>query len=187
MRSSLCACCTPAVLRLLQDDAREVLLRPVVGPRLRHACRGARRSRRRQHAVRREALHREGSGDPDLPLVLVGLVVEVLVVGLGGDGGVDLLLPGDAGLPPQSACVSTASAGQDSDASRGISHSSQSASSAGVQVLAQRLHRLLPAFPDDVDLGVVGDGLERDVRHALVDEALADVARASAPPRAPCA
>ena len=33
-------------------------------------------------------------------LSVVGLVVEVLELGLGGDGGVDLLLPGDAGLPP---------------------------------------------------------------------------------------
>ena len=30
-------------------------------------------------------------------------------------------------------------------------------------------------FPDYIDLGVVGDGLERDVRDALVHEALADV------------
>ena len=46
----------------------------------------------------------------------------------------------------------------------------------GVQVVAQRLQRLLPALPDDVDLGVVGDRLERDVRHPLVDEPLPDVA-----------
>ena len=46
----------------------------------------------------------------------------------------------------------------------------------GVQRLAQRLQRRLPLLPDDIDLGVVGDGLEGDVRHALVDEAVADVA-----------
>ncbi len=46
----------------------------------------------------------------------------------------------------------------------------------GVQLLAQRLQLCLPLVPDDVDLGVVGDGFERDVRHALIDEALADVA-----------
>ena len=33
----------------------------------------------------------------------------------------------------------------------------------------------LPLLPDVVDLGVVGDRLQRDVRHALVDEALADI------------
>ena len=45
----------------------------------------------------------------------------------------------------------------------------------GVQLLAQRLQLRLPLFPDDIDLRVVGDGLERDVRHALIDEAVADV------------
>ena len=34
----------------------------------------------------------------------------------------------------------------------------------------------LEVLPDDVDLDVVGDGAQGDVRHALVDEALADVA-----------
>ena len=48
--------------------------------------------------------------------------------------------------------------------------------SAALSCCAQRLKRRLALLPDHVDLGVVGDGLERDVRHALVDEALADVA-----------
>ena len=48
--------------------------------------------------------------------------------------------------------------------------------SAAFSFFAQRLQLRLPLLPDDVDLGVVGDGLERDVRHALVDEAVADVA-----------
>jgi hypothetical protein len=34
----------------------------------------------------------------------------------------------------------------------------------------------LRLFPDHVDLGIVGDGFQGDVRGALVDEALADVA-----------
>ena len=46
----------------------------------------------------------------------------------------------------------------------------------GVQGFAQRLQGLLPAFPDGVDLRVAGNGLERDVRHTLVDEAVSDVA-----------
>src|SRR5262245_56284026 len=45
-----------------------------------------------------------------------------------------------------------------------------------IQLRPQRLQRLLVRLPDDVDLGVVGDGLQGDVRRALVDEALADVA-----------
>ena len=45
----------------------------------------------------------------------------------------------------------------------------------GVELGAQRLQPLLPLLPNDIDLGVVGDGFERDVRHALIDEAVADV------------
>ena len=76
----------------------------------------------------------------------------------------------------QSRCVSTASSDQSSDASCGNLPLLPVAVEPGVQVLTQRLQRLLPPFPDDVDLGVVGDRLERDVRHALADEALPDVA-----------
>ena len=46
----------------------------------------------------------------------------------------------------------------------------------GVEPGAEGLQGLLPRLPDHVDLGIVGDGFEGDVRHALVDEALADVA-----------
>ena len=45
-----------------------------------------------------------------------------------------------------------------------------------IQGLAQWLQLLLPPVPDHVDLGVVGDALQRDMRHPLVDETLADVA-----------
>ena len=55
--------------------------------------------------MRRQALHSEGAGDADLPVVIVGLVVEVFVVRLGGDGGVDLLLPGYALFPPETVKV----------------------------------------------------------------------------------
>src|SRR5215472_4753824 len=44
------------------------------------------------------------------------------------------------------------------------------------ELLAQRLQHTLPLVPDDVDLSVVGDGLEGDVRHAFVDESEANVA-----------
>ena len=53
-----------------------------------------------KQAVRRHALHRKGSGDAHLFLVLVGSVVQVFVVGLGSNGSVDFLLPGDAQFPP---------------------------------------------------------------------------------------
>ena len=45
----------------------------------------------------------------------------------------------------------------------------------GAQLRKQRLNRLLPFLPDHVDLGVVGDGFEGDVGHALVHEPVADV------------
>ena len=50
-------------------------------------------------AVGRQALDGERAGDTGLGVVLVGFVVEVLVLGTGGDGGVDLALSSDAGFP----------------------------------------------------------------------------------------
>ena len=98
IRSSLCACCTPAVLRFSRIIWGKDCLAPY--PALSsfsgvdqfivfiHA----------QHAVGAEALDGEGTGHADLLLVLVRLVVKIFKLGLGGDGLVDFLLPGDAGL-----------------------------------------------------------------------------------------
>ena len=44
-----------------------------------------------------------------------------------------------------------------------------------VQLFSQRLQSRLKLLPDHVDLGIVSDGLERDVGHAFVDETFADV------------
>ena len=85
---------------MFQDDTREVLRLPVAEPCLRHVVDQFVVFVDAENAVRRNALHREGTGDADLPSVLVGLVVQVLEVGLGCDGGVNLPLAGDAGLPP---------------------------------------------------------------------------------------
>ena len=52
-----------------------------------------------QYTVGGKAFDGEGTGDTDLFLVVIGLVVEILEVGLGGDGGIYGLLAGDAGLP----------------------------------------------------------------------------------------
>ena len=87
-------------LEVLQDHLGEGLLGLVLGAVLLEAVDQLVVLVHAEHAVRAEALDGEGTGDADLLLVLVGLVVEVLELGLGGDGGVDLLLPGDAGLPP---------------------------------------------------------------------------------------
>ena len=53
-----------------------------------------------QHAMRRQALDREGTGDADAGIVGVRLVVEIFDIGTRGDAGVDLALPGDPRLPP---------------------------------------------------------------------------------------
>src|SRR5262249_51310237 len=45
-----------------------------------------------------------------------------------------------------------------------------------VQRLAQRLHFFLPLFPNNIDLRVGCNGLERNMWHALIDKTVADVA-----------
>ena len=77
-----------------------------------------------EDAVGRDAFDGEGAGHAHLVPVLVGLVVEVFVVGLSCDGGVDLLLAGDA-LLHHASCSSLTPGGQPSSVARGISHSSQ--------------------------------------------------------------
>ena len=93
----------PGNLQVLQDHLREGLLLAVSRLRVADALRGVDQLVvlvDAEHTVGGQALDGEGAGDADRLLLRVGLVVEVLEVGLGGDGGVDLLLPGDAGLPP---------------------------------------------------------------------------------------
>ena len=80
---------------------------------------------RRQHAVRRQALDGERAGDADAGIVVIGLVVEIFDVGARGDGGVDLLLPGDARLPPFGVGSLRDIGRPVGQASRGICHSSQ--------------------------------------------------------------
>ena len=45
-------------------------------------------------------LDREGTGYTNLALVFIGFIVEVFVIRLGSDGGIDLFLSGDALVPP---------------------------------------------------------------------------------------
>ncbi len=128
-----------------------------------------------EHAVGREALDGERARNADLLLVVVGLVVEVLEFGLGGDGGVDLLLPGNACLPPVGVQLLRGLRPFLLGFARNLPFL-PGLLERRVQLLAQRLQLRLPLVPDHIDLGVVGDGFERDVRHALIDEAVADVA-----------
>jgi len=50
--------------------------------------------------MRRQALDRERAGDADAGVVGIGLVVEILELGLGADRRVDLLPPRDPRRPP---------------------------------------------------------------------------------------
>ena len=160
-----------------------------------------------------KAFDGEGTGDADFFLVLIGLVVEILEIGLGGDGGIYGLLAGDAGLPEpgegrmgaggpvgrgiagdfpveQGAGADGFAAGQgDVAAFRRVEMQELALPSAAgdfvgcfmaLQGCVQGGQGVadggLPPVPDDVDLGVVGDGLEGDVGHPLTDEAVADAA-----------
>ena len=129
-----------------------------------------------QHTVGRDALGGERPRDAHLVAVLVGLVVEVLVVGIGGDGGVDRLLPGDAPLPPlgvKALCFVRPGilgvAGNLPLLPRWSPRARFSSSLKGFQLL-------LSVLPDDIDLRVVGDGSQSDVGHPVVDEALTNIA-----------
>ena len=126
--------------------------------------------------MRREALDRERPGDADLPLVFVGFVVEVFELGLGGDGGVDLLLAGDALPAHHSACSFFAASGHLSSASRGISHSCQFFLSAALSC-SRSGSSICWHFSQMTSISALfAMDFKRDVRHALVDEALTDVA-----------
>ena len=87
-------------LEVFQNHLHEVLLLPIANSVLRSRVDQFVVLTDVQDAVRGQTFHREWSGDPYRPLILVGLVVEVFVVGIGGDGVVDLFLPGDTLFPP---------------------------------------------------------------------------------------
>ena len=126
-----------------------------------------------QDAVGRQALHGERAGHADALLVLEGAVVEVFVVRLGGDGGVDLPLPLDAPLPPLGMKPLGFLWPIGFRVARNLPLFPLLLEGL-VELLAQGFQRGLVVVENDVDLGVVGDGLQCDVRYALIDEALAD-------------
>ena len=135
-----------------------------------------------EDAVRGEAFDGEGTGDTNLLFVLVRFVVEVFELGLGGDGGIDFPLPGDAGLPPGGVefprCLGPFGVGF-----AGNFPLLPTTFHGGVQLFAQRFQGLLPCLPDDVDFGIVGDGFESDMGDTLVNKAVADVVLESKPLR----
>jgi hypothetical protein len=128
-----------------------------------------------EHAVRTQGFHRERAGHSHFALVLVGPIVEVLELRLSGDGLVDLLLTRDPGGPPGG--VERVRDGRPFRVrlARDLPFLPVRLER-GVQLFAKRPKGFLPLLPDHVDLGIVRDGLQRDVRYALVDKAVADVA-----------
>jgi hypothetical protein len=106
--------------------------------------------------VRRDALDRKRPCYSNLSVILVGFVVEVFVLRLGGDGGVDLLLAGDALLPPSSMQLSRLGRPLVLGVAWDLPVLPRLAERL-VELCAQRLERLLELLPDDVDLGVVGN------------------------------
>ena len=91
-------------VQVLQDHGREVLLPVVAGLGLGEMVDQLVILVDAERAVRRQTLHRERTGDAEDSPIAVGLVVQVLEVGLGDDGGVALLLPRDAGASHQRRC-----------------------------------------------------------------------------------
>jgi hypothetical protein len=160
--------------QVLQDHGGEVALRAEAHPLVGQAVDQLIVLADAEDAVGGEALDGERAGHADLLRVLIRLVVEILELRPGGDGGVDLLLPGDACLPPAGVDVH----GRDAPFRVRLDGDLPLLPllvERRVELFAERLKGLLPLLPNDVDLGVVRDRLQRDVRDALVDEAVADV------------
>ena len=104
MRSSLCACWTPASFRFsrMTEAKSGVPAMPdlPLSSEIFQPSMSSSFSSDGEDAMGRDAFDGERAGDAHLGFVVVGFVVEEFKLGLGGDGGVNLLLAGDAGFPP---------------------------------------------------------------------------------------
>ena len=207
-------------VQVLQDHGREVLLPVVAGLGLGEVVDEFVILVDAERAVRGQALDRERAGDADDAPILVGLVVQVLEVRLGGDGGVDLLSAARCAPPTSGGAGRSGTASHGSHGWPGTSVKGVVAAQSVVQSqqcvgflriglgrlqpfprcrcrLGPRLaslsrdlpllpthgqarrsvppasgsQRLLPPLPDHVDLGVVDDRFQGDVRYPLVHEA----------------
>ena len=129
-----------------------------------------------EDAVRRKALDRERPGHADAGIIDVGLVVEVLDSPPWRRSKRRSPAAGRCAPPTIWHARPWQRRATSSSASRGISHSSHVLPSASLSAARSGSSASCHLLPDHVDLGVVGDRFQRDVRHALIDEALADVA-----------
>ena len=161
--------------QVVQDDLAEVVAGVVLALGLGYAVNYVAVLVHAQHPVGGDAFHGEGAGHPHLAAVFVGLVVQVLVVGPGGDGGVNFLLAGDAPLPPEGV-EGSGFLGPGRVGFPGNLPLLPGRAQGAVQFLPQGFQFLLRRLPDDVNFGVVGDGAQGDVGHPLVNEPLAHVA-----------
>ena len=100
---------------------------------------------------------------------LVGAVVEIFDLGIARDGLVDLFQPGAARLPPLRMDGFRFGRPFLIGPARNLPFF-PALFEVSVKLLAQRLHRFLPALPDHVDLGIVGDNTRSQARCALVDK-----------------
>ncbi len=133
-----------------------------------------RSSGRRDDSVGREALHREWASDTDLASVQVGPVVEHLT------SAARLIEESisrcrEIRASHHAACACRAASGQRCRPRAG-SATPPGLPEGDVQFATQGFELGLEALPDHVDLCVVGDRLEGDVRRTLIDEALANIA-----------
>src|SRR5271157_547164 len=123
----------------------------------------------------RKALDREWARYTHPRFVLVGVVVEKFHFGILGNRLVDFLLPGDT-LLPQGPMQALDVVGPKGIGFAGDLPFLPTLAERGVQLGTQRLKLCLECLPNDVDLGIVSDRLKRNMRRALVDETLADIA-----------
>ena len=95
--SSLCACWTPAVLRFSRIIWTKLRCSPPLGFRRLSISSSFSSTPRTRWGERLSTVN--GPGDADLLVVFVWLIVQVLVLGFGGDGCIDFFLARDAVLP----------------------------------------------------------------------------------------
>ncbi len=123
----------------------------------------------------REAFDREGASHADFLFVFIGFVVEIFVFGLGCDGCVDFFLTGDALLPPLRVEF-LGILGPFLISFAGDFPFFPFLADSLIQAFAQGFEGLLEFVPDDVYLDIIRDGFQSDMRDALVNETLADIA-----------
>ena len=130
---------------------------------------------RRQHAVRRQALDRERAGDADAGIVRDRACRRDIRRRRARRCWRRSRFWRAIRASHHLACGSAAAAGAAGGQLARDLPFLPSFAGRGVERGAQRLEHRLPLLPDVVDQRIVGDRLERDVRHALIDEALADI------------